>query len=193
MTEEFATLGLTKREREILGLAIQGKTDKEIAASLLIGTETVKSLWERLRSKLGAKNRSHAIAILFGRAQIAQATELNRASTILATNLIGVVVTDAEGRICDANDVYLDLTGYTRKELVGKKWIDLAPPEQAAGCSASLAEVLRTGRMSPSRSECVAKSGERIPVLVGGFRLEGAPDRAICYLIRLPNEGVSKG
>ena len=147
----------------------------------------MKSLWERLRTKLGAKNRSHAIAILYGRAQLAQAAELKRSRTLLETDLIGVVKTDAEGRIWDANQAYLNLMGYSREELTGLKCFDLVSPTEVECSEESLTEMLQTGRMSPIRKDCIAKTGERIPVLVGGIRLDEGCDRAICYVIRLPD------
>jgi len=58
-----ATLGLTSRERDVLGLLAQGLRQKEIARRLVISEKTVGTHIEHLFSKLGAHNRLQAVAI----------------------------------------------------------------------------------------------------------------------------------
>jgi DNA-binding NarL/FixJ family response regulator len=52
---------LAPREREAIGLAAQGLTNKEIAIGLGISAETVKTLLERAFVKLGAHRRAEAV------------------------------------------------------------------------------------------------------------------------------------
>ncbi|MEI9974548.1 MAG: response regulator transcription factor [Ignavibacteriota bacterium] len=51
---------LTRRESEVLGLVAEGRNNVEIAKSLAISYETVKIHVKNLRSKLAAKDRTHA-------------------------------------------------------------------------------------------------------------------------------------
>ncbi len=53
---------LTEREREILGLIREGRTDEEISALLNISEKTVANHCERLMSKLGVHTRVALIA-----------------------------------------------------------------------------------------------------------------------------------
>lgn len=55
---------LSSREQEIILLAAEGWTDKEIASRLKVAAATLKTHWERLRHKLHAKSRAHAVAKL---------------------------------------------------------------------------------------------------------------------------------
>jgi ATP/maltotriose-dependent transcriptional regulator MalT len=55
-----ATLGLSEREHDVLGLMGSGLTNKQIAIRLKIAPETVKSYAKHLYVKLGAKNRTEA-------------------------------------------------------------------------------------------------------------------------------------
>jgi DNA-binding NarL/FixJ family response regulator len=53
---------LSKREREVLGLVAAGATNGEIAGSLGIGEETVKTLLARAYAKLGVRRPAEAVA-----------------------------------------------------------------------------------------------------------------------------------
>jgi DNA-binding NarL/FixJ family response regulator len=56
--------GLTRREVEILHLATQGKTNKEIAADLYISPLTVRTHLEHIYQKLGVGSRTEAAAFV---------------------------------------------------------------------------------------------------------------------------------
>ena len=67
MTTEAATCpveraALTKREREVLILASNGETAKEIAPVLGISARAVEVHIMHVIRKLGAQNRTHAVA-----------------------------------------------------------------------------------------------------------------------------------
>jgi DNA-binding NarL/FixJ family response regulator len=51
---------LTQRERQVIELVAQGKTDREIAEELLIARTTVIGYLRNVCQKLGASNRTAA-------------------------------------------------------------------------------------------------------------------------------------
>lgn len=53
---------LSKRELEILELISRGYSDKEIACNLSISARTVQTHVTRIVIKLGARNRTNAVA-----------------------------------------------------------------------------------------------------------------------------------
>ena len=59
-----AAVGLTPREREILGLVAQGKTNAEVATYLWVAPSTVKKHLENVYEKLGVSGRAAAVAYL---------------------------------------------------------------------------------------------------------------------------------
>jgi DNA-binding CsgD family transcriptional regulator len=60
---ETDQIRLTGREREVLILLADGLQLDEIAARLGIGSETVRTHVRKASERLGATNRTHAVAI----------------------------------------------------------------------------------------------------------------------------------
>ncbi len=54
---------LTPRELQVLAGAANGQPNAEIAASMFIATDTVKTHLQRILGKLGARDRAHAVAL----------------------------------------------------------------------------------------------------------------------------------
>jgi PAS domain S-box-containing protein len=108
-----------------------------------------------------------------------------RIHRLVDANVIGIVFWEASGRITEANESFLQLVGYTREELLsgGVSWRDMTPSEYRFLDDRARDEVVATGRTTPYEKEFLAKSGQRVPVLVGGasFSAPGQP----------PNEGVA--
>ena len=55
-------VALSPREREVLRLVAEGSTNRDIAARLSIGDETVKTLLGRAFAKLGVRRRAEAVS-----------------------------------------------------------------------------------------------------------------------------------
>lgn len=54
---------LTVREREVLALVAEGRTNREIAHELFVSVRTVDKHVENVRAKLGARSRTHAASL----------------------------------------------------------------------------------------------------------------------------------
>jgi DNA-binding CsgD family transcriptional regulator len=63
MGEPTSVMLLTRRETQVLQLAADGQTRKEVALVLGVSLHTVKTQGNMAREKLGASNTSHAVAI----------------------------------------------------------------------------------------------------------------------------------
>ena len=62
----LASLGLTAREREVLALVAEGKTDREIALIACCAPKTVEKHLEHIYAKLQVSNRAAAVATALG-------------------------------------------------------------------------------------------------------------------------------
>ena len=60
-----ADAGLSPREREILGLLAEGRTQRQIAEQLVISSKTVATHIQHVLSKLGVNTRAQAVAMAF--------------------------------------------------------------------------------------------------------------------------------
>ncbi|WP_327683658.1 response regulator transcription factor [Kitasatospora sp. NBC_00458] len=63
--EALPSAALTEREEEVLRLVATGLSNPEIAQSLMVGLETVKTHVGNVLTKLGAQNRTHAVVIAY--------------------------------------------------------------------------------------------------------------------------------
>ena len=96
--------------------------------------------------------------------------------------VVGIVTGTLDGRLLDANDAFLAISGYTREDLErGTSWFDLVRPERAADARAVLGELGRTGRHAPSERELVHRDGHLVPVLLGVAMLPGGECVALVH------------
>ncbi len=99
---------------------------------------------------------------------------------VLRLPLPGVLLTDAAGRLLEANDAFLRLAGLRREEVEagGVRWDALAAPETPAAGAQAVDMLRRLGTAGPLETEYVRADGTRVPVLLAALGLE-APERTL--------------
>src|ERR1041385_2588835 len=100
---------------------------------------------------------------------------------IVESNLIGFVVTDADGIIEFADETFLAAVGYARDELP-QRLCDLTPPEHHRLDDDAFEKLFAFGTCTPFEKEFTRSDGSRVPVLFGAA-LSG--DEISCFVIDL--------
>ena len=151
---------LSSREQEIVLLASDGLTDKEIAVRLQVQVATVRTYWDRLRQKLGASNKGEAIAKSL-REIVRQQDRWQRLIVECASDYAMFAI-DEEGRALSWNPGVKTLLGYEEIEFIGFCVDEIFTPEdKAKGAPLQERETAkRTGRAQDERWH-VRKDGTR--------------------------------
>jgi PAS domain S-box-containing protein len=114
----------------------------------------------------------------------------NMFSSLVSTNIIGIFIATPEGLISDANDKYLEITGYTREDIAAGKinWMALMPPEHRNKHKAVLKELYETGYSSGLENEYIRKDGRRVPVIMGAGLLDNDTSDYIGFIVDLSKQ-----
>src|SRR5262249_13025184 len=106
---------------------------------------------------------------------------------LVDANIIGIFVTDLDGRVVEANDAFLRIVGYDREDLVAGRVrrTELTPLEWRERDIRSLAELNSTGTVQPFEKEYFRKDGSRVPVLIGGALFKEGGSEAVGFVLDL--------
>ncbi|MBW4600231.1 MAG: PAS domain S-box protein [Calothrix sp. FI2-JRJ7] len=88
------------------------------------------------------------------------------------SNIIGILYTDFQGKIYEANNAFLKMIGYAKEDVENKTldWRHLTPKEYLPIDEEGIVEAVTKGVCTPYEKEYLRKDGSRIPVIVG-FKL----------------------
>ncbi len=117
------------------------------------------------------------------RAEEALQQSQDRMSRILQTGVVAIAFGDSQGRLFEANEAFLKLTGYTQQELRELKWSNLTAPGFEEIDEEALKSVQRSQPFGPYEKECVTRQGERVPVMISIAQLPGASDEHVAFVL----------
>lgn len=124
---------LSPRQKQILLLASEGMTDRQIALEIGLGEGTVRTYWERIRGRLDARSRSEAIARSLGNEYRAAMQELERMRTLLSGVPEFLWIAQPSGEVDFCNDWFGRYSGRTVGECVGAGCRVLMPEKEVLG------------------------------------------------------------
>jgi PAS domain S-box-containing protein len=95
---------------------------------------------------------------------------------LLDSNFVGICIWDLDGRVLEANEMFLRLVGYEREDLISGhlRWTDLAYQGREQDRQDNVARLESGESLPPREWEFVRKDGSRVPVVTGGALFEGA-------------------
>jgi PAS domain S-box-containing protein len=111
-------------------------------------------------------------------------TSETRFRRLADSNVIGILRYRMDGAIIDANQSFLDMTGYSRADLEAGRLSSqsLTPPEWLAGNAAVMAQLRHTGRMDSYIKEYYRKDGSRVSVQMGAATVDDNGE-GIAYVV----------
>jgi PAS domain S-box-containing protein len=114
-----------------------------------------------------------------------RASEARFRRLLVDANIVGLTITDEEGRFREANDAFLHMIGYTRAELDAGlvNWRTLTPEEYRARDIEAINDLLVTGACKPYEKEFFKRFGGRVPILMAGARFVDTSSRSVIALI----------
>jgi PAS domain S-box-containing protein len=110
---------------------------------------------------------------------------------LFEANIIGVMFTDIYGSITDANEAFLQMTGFTREDLP-LRWDKMTPPEWIHLSQLALEQLVRNNSVKPLEKEYIRKDGTRVPVLMGGALLDRENWRCVFFVLDLTQRRLAE-
>ncbi len=100
---------------------------------------------------------------------------------LVATNLVAIVFTDLSGNILNADDSFLNLLGYTSKNLP-RSIYELTPPEHHRLDEEAFEKLMAFGACAPFEKNFLKQDGTPLPVLFGAAMQD---EEIVCFVVDL--------
>ncbi len=113
---------------------------------------------------------------------------------VIESDMIGILFWDNVGNITNANDLFLKMIGYSRKELQSGKllWTDITPDEYLDQDRKAMEEVSSTGSIIPIEKEYIRKDGVRIPIILGAASIPGPTPGGVAFVLDISERKKSE-
>jgi PAS domain S-box-containing protein len=82
-----------------------------------------------------------------------------RLRSTFAIRTVGILYWDSDFRITEANDAFVEMSGYTRDEAIGRSWQDLTPQAYWALSERAISELTSKGETAPYEKQYMRKDG----------------------------------
>lgn len=111
---------------------------------------------------------------------------------LVESNIVGVIIADLYGNITQANDAFLRMIGYTKRDLRKGilKWTELTPPEFIEADQSAVRDVISKGRATPFEKEFIRKDGSRLPVIIGIVMINQQTTGSIAFIVDITERKI---
>ncbi len=111
----------------------------------------------------------------------------SRVRRLVDSNIIGIFIWNVDGRIIEANDAFLQITGHAHDDLAsgGMRWKELTPLDWLESDEQRIGDLQRTGIAQPYEKEFFRKDGTRVSVLVGAAVYDKTQNEGVAFVVDL--------
>lgn len=164
--ERLRLVGLEKRAGELERHRTRLTVAAGVIGAVLVGTAMALARLEAKRRRKATEENVQLHSDVLERDR--------KIRRLVDSNIIGVIIWELEGRILEANDAFLRIVGYDRKDLAAGRLHRrmFTPSEGHELDDRNVEEMKLIGTILPFEKEYVRKDGTRVPVLVGGAMFE---------------------
>ncbi len=109
-----------------------------------------------------------------------------RLRRVFESNVAGMILWNLDQNlILDANDFFLNMTGYTREDVAAGRlnFRDMTPPEWMLRNEEAILNLHSEGYAPAYEKEYFRKDGSRLPLIIAGTRFEDSPSEGMSILI----------
>jgi PAS domain S-box-containing protein len=99
--------------------------------------------------------------VVLERAGTAPRRSERRLRNALAIRTVGVIFWDAAFRLTEANDAFLQMSGFSQEDVLGRTWQELTPEEFHPVSHRAVQEIMTHGEATPYEKEYLRKDGSR--------------------------------
>ncbi len=106
---------------------------------------------------------------------------------LVDANIVGVLISNLEGQILEANDAFLQMVRYTHEHLTSGRlrWTELTPPEWQAVTERAVAQLRASGTCEMFEKEYFRSDRSRVPVLVAATVIGDARSETLAFVLDL--------
>ena len=107
--------------------------------------------------------------------------------TLVGVNIMGILFSDSNGAIEQANTEFLRIIGYKRSDIIAGtiNWQKLTPSEYFNLDRERLIEAREKGVCTPYEKEFIRKDGTRVPVLINHVRQGKSQNKFVTFVLNL--------
>lgn len=118
----------------------------------------------------------------------------SRFRRLVESNILGIICTDLNGCITDANDAFLQIIGYDCSDLLkgDLRWDEITPLEYRVLDEKAVAELITSGVCTPYEKEFIRSDGMRVPILIGAVLLEESQQSAVGFVLDLSERKIAE-
>src|SRR5271154_3831671 len=173
--------------QQVIENASKTGTDFEFEYRLLQPNDSVKHVHVRARALRDSSGNIEFVGAVTDITE--RKTSEERIRRLVEAGILGIFFATVEGGIVEANQAFLHMLQYDRQDLVSGRlrWADLTPAEWRERDERSMAEFLATGVFQAYEKEYFRKDGSRVPVLVGGARMQ-SPNDGVVFVLDLSDQ-----